>query len=120
MKKPIVTAALASAAVMLTNAAAAQLVIREIEPQSPYPPGFDTPQMAPEMSRGNEVRQDRLLQQGRMPRRDGNGRGHPVDQGVYEGPVDGPQPQELAPGLADHPQSLGDRRQVGGVQRIPC
>ena len=49
MKQSIVTAAVASAAVMLTNAAAAQLVIREIEPQSPYPPGFDTPQVAPEI-----------------------------------------------------------------------
>src|SRR5512139_3453234 len=46
--KQSIAIALASAA-MLTNAAGAQLVIREIEPQSPYPPGFDTPQMAPEI-----------------------------------------------------------------------
>jgi sugar lactone lactonase YvrE len=49
MKQSLTIAAFALSAVALTNAAFGQLVVRKIEERSPYPPGFDTPQLAPEI-----------------------------------------------------------------------
>jgi len=50
MKRAFVAAALASASVaLLATPVSAQIQKRPIEAQSPYPPGFDKPQVAPEI-----------------------------------------------------------------------